>query len=153
MGINGYNPLRHKCETSGCFNEVHRPKIEEFAECFGGNNNFGDCDGMVEKKGKICMLEWKGLNGKLVGGQIIAFEHLTMNSDGTHNGNVVFVIEGEPRTMAVTRYCMFWGGRQMEWVSGDFNSVKELIRQWDTWASRQFFPRTPGGLDCVGFYK
>ena len=136
MSINGFNPLRHKCDKSGCFNEVRRPRIEEFAECFGGSNNFGDCDGMVEKKGKLCMLEWKGPGGELAGGQIIAFEHLTMTDQSESNGNVVFVVEGDPRTMIVTRYCYFWGGRQQEWVSGNFEKLKVLVSSWDQWASR-----------------
>jgi len=153
MSINGYNPLRHKCADSGCFNEVRRPRIEEFAVCFGGSNNFGDCDGMVEKKGKLCLLEWKGPGGRLADGQIIAFEHLTLTADGKANGNVVFVVEGDPRSMVVTRYCTFWGGEQQQWVTGGFDELKALIRDWDQWASRLDFPRTPGGLQGVGYYK
>ena len=150
MSINGYNPLRHKCANMGCFNEVRRPKIEEFAVCFGGDNNFGDCDGMVEKKGRLCMLEWKGPGGSLAGGQIIAFEHLTLTPEGEANGNIVFVVEGDPISMVIKRYSIFWGGRQQHWVESTFDELKERITAWDKWASKLPFPRTPGGLTKVG---
>tara|TARA_R110000822_G_C15093875_1_gene471071 strand:- start:206 stop:628 length:423 start_codon:yes stop_codon:yes gene_type:complete len=137
----------------GCFNKVRRPRIEEFAVCFGGDNNFGDCDGMVEKKGRLCMLEWKGPGGSLAGGQIIAFEHLTLTPEGKANGNIVFVVEGDPRTMEIQRYCIFWGGRQHNWVTAAFNELRARIKAWDTWASGLSFPRTPGGLEKVGYFN
>ena len=151
MSINGYNPLRHNCDTMGCFNKVRRPRIEEFAVCFAGDNNFGDCDGMVEKKGRLCMLEWKGPGGSLAAGQIIAFEHLTITPQGKPNGNIVFVVEGHPKTMVIDRYSIFWGGRQHDWVIGDFQQLKDRISAWDLWAGKLHFPRTPGGLEGVGY--
>jgi hypothetical protein len=150
MSINGFNPLRHDCITGGCFNKVHRPHIEEFADCFYGTNNFGDCDGMVEKKGRLCLLEWKGTGAPMSVGQVIAFEHLTMTPNSEANGNMVFVVEGDPVTMKVDRYCVFYGGRQGEWKYASFADVKARIKQWDDYTSKLFFPRTPGGLENVG---
>lgn len=151
MSINGFNPLRHDCSQSGCFNKVRRPKIEQFCDCFGGDNNFGDIDGMVEKKGRICILEWKGPGGSLAAGQIIAYEHITLSPDGKPNGNIVFVVDGNPQTMEVIRYSIFYGGKQFEWVESDLSGVKARMKAWDIFTSKQSFPRTPGGLDGVGY--
>lgn len=122
----GYNPLRWDCEKSGCFNRKRRPKIELFADCFPGRINFGDVDGLVEIAGCFALLEWKGASGAVSTGQRISFERHTKQ----HEGNIVFVVEGDAETMEVRRYCCFYRGRQSKWRSGDLRVLKNTVRKW-----------------------
>jgi len=123
--VNGFNPLRWNCETDGCFNKLRRPAIELFADCFPGKINFGDVDGLVEINGRLCLLEWKGQGGSIKTGQRITYQRFT-----SHPGNAVFVVEGDAKTMAVTRYCKFKLGQQLAWESADLEIVKRAIRGW-----------------------
>jgi hypothetical protein len=54
----GHNPIRWDCRN-GCFNELMRPKIEAFAECFPRNIGMMDIDGTVELNGHFLFLEFK----------------------------------------------------------------------------------------------
>ncbi len=121
----GFNPLRWDCKKDGCFNDLRRPKIEEFAMCFPGRVNFGDADGLVEINGYFGLLEWKGDGGTIKLGQKIAFEQFTR-----HRGNAVFVVEGNAETMKVKRYSCFWKGRQRDWHQSDLDGLRHAIKSW-----------------------
>lgn len=124
--------MRWNCESDGCFNELRRPKLEMFADCFPGLINFGDVDGRVEMGGYFCELEWKGRAGSIGVGQRRAFEAVTKT-----RGNVVFVVEGHANTMEVRRFCRFWASRQHDWTDGDLDAVKASIRGWVQWVQSQ----------------
>lgn len=123
--VNGFNPMRWDCSKDGCFNTLRRPAIELFADCFPGKINFGDVDGLVEINANFCLLEWKGDGGSIKTGQRITYERFT-----AREGNAVFVVEGDAKTMAVRRYCKFKLGKQHEWIDGDLGAVKAAIRGW-----------------------
>ncbi len=125
MTPRGYNPMLWDCKEKGCFNELRRPKIEVFAQCFPGKINFGDVDGWVEMNGYFCVLEWKGDRGKLKTGQIITYTRFSKVP-----GNVVFVVEGDAKDMTVKRYHFFWKGKQLPWREGDLEDVKASMKSW-----------------------
>lgn len=132
MTVSGFNPMRWRCETDGCFNEKRRPKIEAFADCFPRRINFGDVDGLVELSGAFCLLEWKGEGGSVKRGQTITYTAWTRTI-----GNIVFVIEGNAETMIVRRYCVFWAGKQRSWMDADLDAVKIRIREWARWVQTE----------------
>ena len=125
MKSGGFNPMRWDCEKNGCFNKKCRPKIEVFSSCFPGKINFGDVDGLVELKGKFCLLEWKGNGGNLSMGQKITYKNFTLIP-----GNVVFVVNGNAESMVVKNYCIFWNGKQHDWISADIDVLKSRITAW-----------------------
>lgn len=128
--VSGYNPMRWSCRRDGCFNEKRRPKIEVFAECFPRRINFGDVDGLVELNGAFCLLEWKGEGGMVRPGQRMSYTQFTR----IHR-NIVFVVEGDPATMEVKRYSIFWGGRQHPWIAASLDDVRDRIRKWSLWVT------------------
>ena len=132
MRPSGFNPMRWNCERGGCFNIKRRPKIEVFAECFPRRINFGDVDGIVELNGSFCMLEWKGQGGSVGAGQLRSYVAFTRTP-----GNIVFVVEGDAETMSVTRYRVFWSGRNFPFISANLEAVKNRIKKWATFVQHQ----------------
>lgn len=132
--VNGFNPLRWKCEKDGCFNQKRRPKIEVFADCFPGRINFGDVDGLVEVRGKFCLLEWKGDGGSVNTGQHISFGRFTATK-----GNAVFVVHGEAESMQVLSHFVYWLGKRGVSHIGGLDLVKARIAKWAEWARKMRF--------------
>jgi hypothetical protein len=122
--------MRWSCERDGCFNLKVRPQIQEFADCFPGRINFGDVDGIVELRGRCCLLEWKSRQGKLGVGQRIMYERFGIGQ------NVVFVLVGDAETMTVEAYTIFWRGCARHHI-GDMAEAKRRIRGWADWVLRQ----------------
>jgi len=124
---NGHNPLKWDCEKQGCFNKLKRPKIEVFCDCFPGRISFGDVDGIVEINGQGLLLEWKEKCGGLSLGQRIMYEKLTRTGILT-----VFVIVGNPETMDVEKYCIYFRGKRINplWIAANLDHVKARIRSW-----------------------
>lgn len=125
--------VRWNCLESGCFNLKLRPKIEVFDECFPGRIAFGDVDALVEMGGLFLLLEWKSDGGTFHVAQRIASEHFTR----ILSGNVVLLIEGNAKTMQVSRYCYFWQGRQSDWKFGALQDVKIFIERWVAFAEKK----------------
>lgn len=125
--------VRWNCLESGCFNFKLRPKIEVFDDCFPGRIAFGDVDALVEIGGIFCLLEWKSDGGSLQRAQAIASAQFTRMAEG----NIVFVVEGNAKMMSVKRYCIFWAGKQQEWVAADLLSVKQRIQGWAAYAGQR----------------
>ncbi len=73
--------MRWDCGKRGCYNVKHRPKIEEFAECFPGKISMGDVDGLVEINGHFLLLEWKSVSKDLGYGQRKTYEQITASLD------------------------------------------------------------------------
>lgn len=130
MRPGGYNPLRWDCDETGCFNEKCRPKIELFAKCFSGKNNFSDVDGWCERGGAFCVLEWKGPGGKVGTGQKISFENFTK----LHKKNVVVVVHGNAETMDVEGYEMFVRGKHRRYKHANFDDLCDVFQRWEKWA-------------------
>lgn len=132
--MTGHNPIYWKCGEWGCWNKKCRPKLEVFCDCFKGNINYGDNDGLVEINGYLNFLEWKKPGGELQAGQRILFERITKRT----KGNVAFVIEGDPEYMETTRYQVFFDGKQGDWVSASLPAVKQRIKAWADMAEGGF---------------
>ena len=124
------NPLRWNCTTRGCFNIRKRPKIEVFAECFPGNIQMGDVDGIVEINGRVLMLEWKE-HEPISTGQRIMYQRMT-ESPFCH----VIVVIGNPETMVVEKYTYFRDGAMAEWIFGGLDDLKGMIRCWVRFATQ-----------------
>lgn len=140
MTAPGYNPMRWDCEQQGCFNRVKRPKIELFAECFPGNINFGDIDGVVELNNRFLQLEWKESTGNIPKGQRILYERLTRSMICGDCAKVaatrfhVFVIAGDAETMTVRAMQIWHNGKCGEWSICGLDHLKQRITDWARWA-------------------
>lgn len=131
MSAPGYNPIRWRCESDGCFNVLKRPKIEVFSECFPGRISFGDVDGIVEISGMALLLEWKPAPGTLRTGQRIMYENLSRDGKIT-----VLTLAGDAKTMAVTHSGYFWAGKQSEWKPATIEDARSFCKRWAGWAKR-----------------
>lgn len=121
--------MRWDCGKRGCYNVKHRPKIEEFAECFPGKISMGDVDGLVEINGHFLLLEWKSVSKDLGYGQRKTYEQITASSPV-----VVMVVTGNPETMVVEKYSIFRKGKQGGDIPASLDDVKARIKSWSDWA-------------------
>jgi hypothetical protein len=121
----GWNPIRWDCKKQGCRFIKTAPKLEQFAECFPGLNNFGDVDGLVERGGAFCVLEWKTPGARLKTAQVLTFKAMSRI-----HGSVVFAVEGEAEIMDVRKVSVFWRGQHSKWKPSSFIALKSWIKGW-----------------------
>ena len=125
----GYNPMRWDCDKSGCYNKVHRPKIEEFASALPGKIAMTDIDATVEVNGHFLHLEWKfGGPRPLPTGQRLYAERLTKLS----NKIIYLVICGNAETMVVSHVGIIRNGDDCKWEQCDFQGLYDRINRWAT---------------------
>lgn len=129
----GYNPLRWDCNARGkCYNDIFRPKIENFSECFFGKIAMSDIDAAVEVNGNFLFVEWKSNGGALTVGQRIFFERLTRNP-----GIFVYVVRGDAETMRIDGYNVISGGVMDDrFIPCDLDGFKALLKEFNDWAIR-----------------
>ena len=119
-------------EKNGCFNIKCRPKIEIFSDCFPGNINFGDIDGMVEINGFGLLLEWKSLKPILKVAQEIMYKKLTKTGLIS-----VIAVFGDAEMMVVKKHCWFRMGKCSEgWVESNLDKTKDEIKAWVKYYAR-----------------
>lgn len=123
--MSGYNPLRHDCKSKGCFNLIHRPKIEVFHDLFPGKISFSDIDAIVEIQGNALVLEWKSTGAPIHAGQEIMWRRLTRGGIFT-----VFFIEGSAKTMEVQSICVLYRGVRHEKEPANLDHVRAKIAGW-----------------------
>lgn len=124
---NGYNPMRYKCDASGCYNLKHRPKIEMFAGCLPGKIAVTDVDGTVEVNGRFLFLEFKsGQPRDIPIGQRIYFERLTSLSPRI----TAAVICADAETMECRAINVVRRGRWSGWEITNLQSLQERIQAW-----------------------
>ena len=114
------NPFHWDCERDGCFNKKKRLKLDIFGDCFPGNIQMGDVDGIVEIGGRILMLEWKE-SERIKTGQRIMYQMITRYSP-CH----VIIVVGDAEKMLVEKYgCVPPNQEPMEpwipWAGGPTN--------------------------------
>lgn len=128
MNAPGYNPMRWDCAKQGrCYNHVHRPKIEQFAEALPRRIGMSDIDAMTEVGGSFLFLEFKGRGVQEVPtGQRIAFERLTLISPKI----TVVVVSGDPQTMEIQAVKVIHAGRQGDWQGCTLEGLKTRIKSW-----------------------
>ena len=120
--------MRWDCKTQGCFNLLKRPKIERFDNCFDGQYiAMGDVDGIIERRGKFLMLEWKETT-EIPQGQKIMYK--TLSDTGLFN---IYVATGNARTMDVTQVQRFVRGKLYGPYSWDLEKLKSRFSDWDDW--------------------
>ena len=49
------------------------------------------------------------------------------------HGNIVFLVYGNPETMEVIKYRIFWRGVQGPSINATLDEVKERIGKWAKW--------------------
>ena len=125
----GYNPIRWDCERQGCFNKKVRPKIEEFADCFPGNNAMGDLDGVVEHDGKLLIMEWKSSRKGLEEAQNILAKNISDGEQITY-----LEVVGNAETMEVMGFRTYMGGEANEWQRTGLAGLKKFMKSWADWA-------------------
>lgn len=124
--------MRYDCDSRGCFNVEMRPKIEIFADCFPGKINFGDCDGIVGIGRRFALLEWKSPGAPIAIAQEILARDFSSLPDCT-----VFHVEGDPKTMEVVRYRVYWRGKPSAWRDAGLDSLKARIKDWADFAASE----------------
>jgi hypothetical protein len=124
---NGYNPLRWQCSESGCYNRVHRPKIEIFAGDLPGRIALTDIDATVEVNGHFLFLEFKsGMPRDIPVGQRIYFERLTALSARIK----AIVVCCDAATMVVRACKVFERGGARPWEILTTEDLHRRIRAW-----------------------
>jgi hypothetical protein len=123
--------MRHNCALQGCFNVKLRPKIEVFDDCFGGSNAFGDVDGLVERNGAFCLLEWKSTLGRLTLGQAAAYFAFSRLP-----GCACFVAVGDAETMVVNEYTLFWREKYQRVFPATLPELKDRVSGWHSFVDR-----------------
>jgi hypothetical protein len=127
----GGNPMRWKCAALGCYNELARPKIEVFADCFPGRICMGDIDGLVEINGKFLLLEWKSGPKEIPQGQRITYDVLVKIAGRMWT---VLCIAGDAKTMDVTHAMVY--GKMARWEHADLWRCKRYMARWARWANQ-----------------
>lgn len=119
--------LRWDCQGGKrCFNELKRPKIEVFDECFTRGGAFGDVDAIIETGGNVLMLEFKPPDAELKRGQSLLYERLTELSPKI----TVLVVRGDPATMEIDRIQPVREGRFGEEIDCSLEVLKRWVSQW-----------------------
>ncbi len=131
--------MRWQCETNGCFNQLMRPKIEVFDQCFPRAVAFGDVDAIVEMGSKFLLLEWKSRPG-LKGGQAKMYQRLPLSF-------TTLVIVGNAESMEVSQWMVFCPPNELldalgmnrspcvnRLIPGTLEDVQEFVYQWGKWA-------------------
>jgi|TARA_R100001086_G_C11838351_1_gene258420 hypothetical protein len=139
MNPDGYNPIRWDCAAEEkCFNVFCRPKIEDFAECFPRAIGMGDLDGFVEYCENFLIMEWKSFDPvkkifpPMPHGQKTAFLRFSKVP-----GNIVFIVEGEPQTMQIDCYKVFWKGGESSWRDATLDGLKAALVKWVEWVDEE----------------
>lgn len=123
----GYNPMRWICEKSGCYNIVHRPKIEQFAGCFPGRIALTDIDATVEIGGHFLFIEWKGISvSEVPTGQRIYFERLTKLSPRIKT----VIVSGYPQHMTCRAIRIVQNGKMGDWQICNLTQLQQRIHAW-----------------------
>ena len=123
----GFNPLRHNCETQGCFNKNRRPKIEVFAGCFPGAIAMADIDGFVEIRGRFLYLEWKSPGAPLHTAQRISYTSLSRTTN-----SIVILCWGNAESMDIGKMAVFVDGVRHDFSSPSLESAKLCMQAWAT---------------------
>jgi hypothetical protein len=125
--------MRWNCDKHGCYRQKCCPRLEEFKECFYREISPGDLDGIVEFRGKFWVLEWKTPGAQVKRAQELLFVAFTKAQ-----WNIVFVAEGDctETPMSVSRYQVYWDGKQYEWFRGDFAALKSDVTAWSNFVAR-----------------
>ena len=124
------NPMRWKCAQLGCYNDLARPKIEVFADCFPGRICMGDIDGLVEIGGRFLLLEWKREPKEIPIGQRITYDMLVQQPEHVWT---VLCVAGDARSMLVTHAMCYRPGRH--WRRASLDSCKRFMRRWAQFAA------------------
>lgn len=124
--VPGWNPIRHDCQKQGCWNQVHRPRIEFFAGALPRKIAMTDIDATVEVNGSFLFLEWKSYAGEIPTGQRIYFERLT----GLSAKITAVIVAGNPETMEVTAIQRFYRGKSSGWIPCDLEQLFDRVVSW-----------------------
>ena len=124
------NALRWDCDKRGCFNVKKRPKIEIFGECFGRGINFGDVDGIVERRGQLLFLEWKPGRSAISTGQRLLHENMLSIPQIS-----IVVAYGDAETMELSEgFDLRHGKVHRKRQKADLADLKATIAKWYAWA-------------------
>jgi hypothetical protein len=147
--MSGWNPIAWDC-ARGCYNKIHRPKIELFSEvCFPRNIQMMDIDGTCEVNKHFLFMEWKRCP-RLKLAQEIYFKHLTEISPRI----VAFFVQGNAETMKVYRFESIRNGKVSKVYSYGTNidQLKEVFSRWAQLADGNYLDRPVGHNNNVRLY-
>ena len=131
--------LDRECAKYGCAKECLDPKLHYFDECFPGHSRIGDADGIMERKGHILILEWKGYETpqafeKTSMAQRITAQAFTANSPKQE----WWFVLGDPKLMNPRFINRVSGGEYKEdnWKPIDLDVLKFGLSAWFKRADR-----------------
>jgi hypothetical protein len=127
---NGYNPVRWKCEESGCNLVYAKFHIEDFYDCFPRAISMGDADGFVELNHHFLFIEHKsGEPREPAAGEMGQFMALQRMTKVCNRFTVVYVF-GNPCTREFTHWRSIKNGIVGDWVETDFTRFKKRVGAW-----------------------
>ena len=134
--------MNWNCERQGCFNRKKRLKFGVFKECLPGRISFTDVDGLVEINGNLLVLEWKEHKHTSTG-QKLLYTRWTANGPVT-----VMLITGDAEDMTVDEVAIVYEGAVGPWQQMGLEGLKEEIREWADWASKNPARQRPQVAPC-----
>ena len=118
--------IRHNCKTHGCYIKTQTPDWGFLDNSFSGKIKVSDIDGVVEVKGHLVFLEWKGIGVPTPEGQDIFFMNATRINNIT-----VFLIEGDAQESIVKSIKVYKNGEIVKEVEADNATLKRFCTFWE----------------------
>jgi len=144
--------MRHNCKAQGCWNDLHRPRLELLKKCFGGLDTKikpQDIDGSVERNGYFLFLEFKGdrdlFENKGRGKTALDRYHEAMTSQvrvvhtrpltlSSPTTTSVYVV-GDAKTMAIKQIKVIYDGKHYPWEECDLYGLRRICWEWYEWTA------------------
>ena len=132
--ISRYTPMakiRHDCRNGCYLVNLHAP-IHFFDDCFGGNIEMMDIDGVVERNGHFLLLEWKTNGGTLHQGQRILLSKFT--EKGKKFLAVVVFGPVNPTSITELQIIPYVLGEAKPAETVTLEQLQAKVRKWYEWA-------------------
>lgn len=125
-----FRAMQYSCQTSGCFNEVHRLDFGQWYDAIPGKSSFSDIDAITEVAGNFLVVEWKSRPGPLPTGQHIMFQRMTKS------GQFSVLCAAGPKNLPQFN-CVYWRGKASAWTQTTPDAFYNRILSWGQYAVRQ----------------
>ena len=124
----------HDCSEKGCWRDQYLPDLTVFDDCFPRRIGFGDVDGIVERNGRLLILELKSLGQPLTDGQRIMHERLSQSLGEAYQAVVIW---GAPDFTRPLKMQMWIKGQSIAPQAVSLDEIKKVFRDWFKEADRQ----------------
>ena len=132
----------HDCNKQGCYLDRVSKWFEKVIDpCLPGKQEGSDIDYVVERNGRLLLIEAKSSNDHTFkGGQRILFEQATKRGSGDIVAIVVYRKQGMiggPREGEVLWCRMVWKGKVKDAEECSIEQFQDMVKRWYAWADCQ----------------